>query len=100
MNNYNQIFIHQQPVYQKTVNREYSRIISAAVVSQQFRKKLLSDPVKAISSGYCNEKFKITANEMRQIKMIRAKTLEEFADKLSRIENNIFMPVPLIAGDK
>ena len=100
MNNYNQIFIHHQPIYQKPVNREYSRIISAAVINQQFRKKLLSDPVKAISTGYCNEKFNLTADELRQIKMIRAKTLEEFAAKLSRIESNIFIPVPLAAGEK
>ena len=100
MNNYNQIFIHNQPVYQKQVNREYSRIISAAVISQQFRKKLLSDPAKAISGGYCNEKFNITAEELRRIKMIKAKSLEEFAAKLTRIENNIFVPVPLPAGDK
>ena len=100
MNNYNQIFIHHQPVYQKSINREYSRIISAAVISRQFRKKLLSDPVKAISAGYCNEKFNITANEMRQIKLIRAKTLEEFAAKLSQIKSNIFIPVSLAAGDK
>ena len=100
MNNYNQIFIHNQPVYQKQVNREYSRIISAAVISQQFRKNLLSDPVKAISAGYCNEKFNITSEELRQIKMFKAKSLEEFAAKLTRIENKIFVPVPLPAGDK
>ena len=100
MNNYNQIFIHNQPAYQKQVNREYSRIISAAVINQHFRKSLLTNPAKAISAGYCNEKFNVSVEELRQIKSIKAKSLKEFAAKLSRIENNLYIPVPLPAGDK
>jgi hypothetical protein len=35
--------------------KEYSRILSAAVINSHFRHMLLNDPVKAISNGYSGE---------------------------------------------
>ena len=99
MNNFNQIFIHNQPCYQKKINKEYSRIITAAVINKPFRKLLLANPMKAISAGFCSETFNLSNEELAQIKSIRAKSLEEFASKLSRIEESIYVSIPLPAGD-
>jgi len=64
---------------------EYSRILSAAVISARFRKMLLADPIKAISDGYSGEKFEIGAEEKVRLATIRAHSLADFATQLSNI---------------
>jgi hypothetical protein len=64
---------------------EFSRILSAAVISARFRNMLLADPVKAISDGYSGEKFEIGADEKNRLANIRANSLADFAAQLSLI---------------
>ncbi len=64
---------------------EYSRILSAAVISSRFRKMLLADPVKAIANGYSGEKFEIGNEEKHRLASIRANSLADFAAQLSQI---------------
>jgi hypothetical protein len=64
---------------------EYSRILSAAVVNHHFRQMLLSDPVKAVASGYSGEKFNLNHEDRSRLASIHASSLAEFAAQLSRI---------------
>jgi len=61
-----------------------SRVLSAAVVSQNFKQRLLSDPVRAVSCGFINEKFDLTKEEMAKLSAIKAESLAEFALHLAR----------------
>ena len=74
-----------RPTHAKTVSSEYSRILSAAVINSKFREMLLSDPVKAISSGYSGEKFELDHEDQKRLATIRATSLAEFASQLSEI---------------
>jgi hypothetical protein len=65
--------------------REYSRILTAAVISTQFRRMLLDDPSKAISAGFGGEKFHLDNEDQMGIASIRATTLADFASELNRI---------------
>ena len=67
----------------KTANPEVSRLLSAAVISRSFRSALLSDPAKAIASGYFGEQFKMSDKETRQVKSIHACSLADFAVQLA-----------------
>lgn len=69
----------------KTNSSEYSRILSAAVINSKFREMLLSDPVKAVSSGYSGEKFELGREDKNRLAAIRATSLAEFAARLSEI---------------
>jgi len=64
---------------------EYSRILSAAVISSRFRKMLLADPVKAISDGYRGEIFEIGKEEQNRLAKIRANSLADFAAQLAQV---------------
>jgi hypothetical protein len=64
---------------------EYSRILSAAVVNHHFRQMLLSDPGKAVSTGYSGEKFNLDREDRSRLASIRATSLAEFAAQLSQI---------------
>lgn len=66
-----------------TARKEFSRILSAAVISTQFRKKLLSDPLGAISNGYSGETFDLKKEEKSRLSSIRAASLAEFAAQLA-----------------
>jgi hypothetical protein len=68
-----------------TPNSECSRLISAAVINCDFRNILLVDPARAIHDGYHGEQFQFGTMENRQITSIRANTLVEFANQLSKI---------------
>lgn len=63
--------------------REYSRIMTAAVVSERFRKLLLSNPRLAISSGYAGEAFNLAKEESDRISRIQANSLAEFARQMN-----------------
>ena len=65
--------------------KEYSRILSAAVINSHFRQMLLNDPVKAISNGYNGEQFDIDKEEKVRLSTIRATSLADFAIKLSQV---------------
>jgi hypothetical protein len=66
--------------------REYSRIMTAAIISERFRKQLLSNPGRAIKDGFNGEAFHLAAEESRRISAIRATTLAEFARQMNALQ--------------
>ena len=62
---------------------EYSRILTAAVVNEKFRKLLLSNPELAIQRGFSGESFHFGVEESRRIAAIHATTLAEFARQMN-----------------
>jgi len=76
-------FNHQE----KTVSgkKEFSRILSAAVINSHFRQLLLKDPLKAISNGYNGEHFNFNGEEKTRLSTIRAASLADFATQLSKV---------------
>ncbi len=63
--------------------REYSRILTAAVVNERFRKLLLSNPALALKSGYGGEAFNLAVEESERISSIKASSLAEFARQMN-----------------
>lgn len=74
---------HQKDETKIQREREYSRIMTAAVISERFRKLLLSNPEMAIKSGFNGEAFHLAADESRKISAIRAATLADFARQMN-----------------
>lgn len=78
-----------QPIYPRTnnrqqdVTREYGRILSAAVVSEHFRKLLLSNPNLALSAGFAGEMFQLNNEDRNRLTAIRAESLVDFAAQLN-----------------
>jgi hypothetical protein len=66
-------------------SRESLRVLSAAVVSSRFRQMLLSDPRRAIKSGYAGETFHMDESEIAWMASIRAESLAEFARQMSEV---------------
>jgi hypothetical protein len=66
--------------------QEVSRLLTAAVISSQFRQVLLSNPTKALTSGYGGEKFNLPREHQKRVASIRANTLADFASQLTSIE--------------
>jgi hypothetical protein len=69
----------------QAASHEYSRILSAAVINTSFRKMLLKDPFKAVSSGYSGEIFNLNRADENRLASIRAESLADFAAQLSQI---------------
>lgn len=61
-----------------------NRMFAAAVVNQQFRELLLSNPQKALQNGYLGETFLLTSEELNLVISIRARTLPELASQINR----------------
>jgi len=76
-------FNHQQRTLSE--KKEYSRILSAAVINSHFRQMLLNDPVKAISNGYSGEHFDINSEEKVRLSTIKATSLADFAAQLAQV---------------
>lgn len=76
--------------------QEVSRLLTAAVISSQFRQMLLANPSKAISSGYGGESFQLPREQQKRLSSIRANSLSDFASQLS--SNDPTWGTPL-AGD-
>jgi hypothetical protein len=60
------------------------RLFAAAIVSDQFRKTLLSKPDEALANGYLGQTFMLTDQEKTLIKSIQADTLTDLAQKVNR----------------
>ena len=69
------------------MNQEFSRILTAAVISRQFRQLLLSNPAKAIERGYAGEQFILAREEKNRVAAIRATTLADFALQLQSMQS-------------
>jgi hypothetical protein len=74
-------------------NLEYSRILTAAVINPHFRQLLLSNPGKAIDSGYGGERFHLARDEKTHVASIQATTLADFASQLMRTSGQGVMAV-------
>jgi len=72
------------PCRQASPSANISRLITAAVVNQGFRNLLLSNPEKAIATGYNGESFGLDRHEKELILSIQATSLTDFAVKVSR----------------
>jgi hypothetical protein len=64
-----------------------SRLLSAAVINQEFRDLLLTEPAAAVSAGYNGEPFQLETDEQELIRTICATSLADFARQLSQNGN-------------
>lgn len=76
----------QTPIYTivaPTDHTELSRLLTAAIVNEQFKTLLLDDPGSALANGYLGETFQLTEEERALLVSIRAGTLTELAKQLT-----------------
>lgn len=66
---------------------ELSRLLTAAVVNRNFCNMLLTNPANALDAGYNGESFRLAKEEKALILSINAKSLTEFAMKLTGSQN-------------
>ncbi len=59
-----------------------NRLVSAALVSERFRNRLLSNPLEALKEGYNGEQFDLPPEVMEAIATIHAADLPDFANEL------------------
>ncbi len=67
---------------------ELNRILTAAVINREFCELLLSNPARALSSGYHGKAFSLDIDDRDFILSIEAKSLSEFAEHLSQRNYN------------
>jgi hypothetical protein len=85
---------HQKDEAISRKEQEYSRIMTAAVINERFRKLLLTNPELALKSGYGGEAFHLAQEEASHISSIRANSLAEFARQMNRIpQRNSFASI-------
>ena len=72
------------PTGKVSFNGELSRLVTAAVVNQEFCNLLLTSPTVALSAGYHGESFHLTVEERELVTSIRASSLTDFATQLTR----------------
>ena len=60
-------------------HRSLNQLLCAATVNGRFRETLLSDPARAIASGYFDHSFSLTPEERDLVIGIQAQRLEDFA---------------------
>jgi hypothetical protein len=68
--------------------QEVSQLLTAAVISNQFRQMLLANPGKAITSGYGGESFSLPREQQKRVSSIRANSLSDFATQLNAIDSS------------
>jgi hypothetical protein len=66
---------------------ELSRLLTAAVVNRNFCNMLLTNPANALDAGYNGESFRLAKEEKALILSINAKSLTEFAMKITGNQN-------------
>ncbi|MDY6872998.1 MAG: hypothetical protein SVR81_03375 [Chloroflexota bacterium] len=67
------------------IQQEISRLLTAAVINGSFRKALLNDPGRAISSGFGGEVFNLGSDVVQRVSNIQANSLADFATQLSQL---------------
>jgi hypothetical protein len=67
---------------------EFSRLLSAAVVSQRFCQLLLSHPEEALAVGCNGESFSLSPQEKALVLAIQADDLQGFACQLLALQKN------------
>jgi len=76
-----QVDLHSPPK-SHDFSREINRMLTAAIINNQFRYRLLKDPKKAIKNGYCGETFNFNSEEISLILSIQADDLQSFAGQI------------------
>lgn len=61
---------------------EISRLLTAAVINEGFRKMLLSNPEMALTKGYKGESFHLSKEERTRLTSIHATSLTDFAAQI------------------
>lgn len=79
--------------------KEYSRILTAAVINTHFCQLLLTNPGMAIASGYGGEAFHLPKEEKKRVASIRASSLEDFACQLTQSMELSRGSMARVAGD-
>ena len=69
----------------RKMHPEFSRILSAAVISQKFRDLLLNDPARAVSRGFNGESFNLSSKEKKELSSLKGLSLADFASQLAQI---------------
>jgi uncharacterized protein (DUF169 family) len=69
---------------QSTSDNDLSRLLSAAVINQEFRRLLLSNPEHALAWGYKGERFYLKKEERDVILSLQAKSLPDLAFQLAK----------------
>jgi hypothetical protein len=62
--------------------QEISRVLTAAVINENFRKLLLANPDQALTKGYRGEPFHLAKEDRTRLAAIRASSLAEFAAQI------------------
>jgi len=62
--------------------KEYSRLLTAAVINTSFRTILLTNPAQALTDGYCGDSFHFSYEETQRVIAIQATSLADFAEQL------------------
>lgn len=79
-----------------TMNREVSKLLTAAVVSKAFCQLLLTNPAQALEDGYNGMRFALTNQEKELLLSIQATSLPELATQISTQNGNgVGQPTPL-----
>ena len=76
------MYVHQDL---REMHPEYSKILSAAVINQQFRNLLLNDPNQAVSRGFNGESFDLSSKEKDELSSLKGLSLADFASQLARL---------------
>ncbi len=82
----------------REVSQEYGRILTAAVISAQFRQLLLSNPAKALAAGFAGEAFHLSSEDRSRLVAIRATSLADFASQLNGYNASRSIPTA-VCGD-
>jgi hypothetical protein len=69
------------------MNKEVSKLLTAAVVSRTFCQLLLTNPAQALEDGYNGMRFALTNQEKELLLSIRASSLPELASQISSSRN-------------
>lgn len=73
----------QMKVSSISASNGLTRVFAAAVVSRQFCKMLLSDPITALQNGYLGETFKLSNEEHDLLISIHANNLADLARQVN-----------------
>lgn len=84
------------PVPPPAYNMELDGLFTAAMVSKDFRQKLLSNAALALADGYENQTFKLNPVERALVLSIRAKTIQDFARELRKRQDELPAPRALV----
>ncbi len=92
------VFDSKKQTYHE-VSQECGRLLTAAVISSQFRQLLLANPGKAISAGFAGEAFYLDNENRNRVASIRAANLADFATQLNSVVGSAGMGYSAVAGD-